>query len=162
MRYSIQKGVIPYKGGSRFTVWAPHADDVFAMGTFNNWDKAAHRMKRNSDGWWSIDIPEAKQGCEYRYRIINAGIEYFRTDPYARRVTSSVGNSIITKPYNAKKGEDFNAPALNEMVIYELHIGTFGKQGEGPGLGDLEGAIDRLTYLKELDNKGTLLKNITF
>ena len=150
MRSSFQKGVTPYKDGSRFTVWAPYADDVFVIGTFNNWDKSSHRMNKTSDGWWSIDIPEATQSSEYRYRIINAGNEYLRIDPYARRVTSSVGNSIITKPYDAKKGEKFNTPALNEMVIYELHIGTFGKQGEQPGPGDLEGAIDRLTYLKEL------------
>jgi len=150
MRSSMQKGATPYKEGSRFTVWAPHADDVFVIGTFNNWDKTAHRMERKPDGWWSIHVPEATHGDEYRYRIVNAGNEYLRIDPYARRVTSSVGNSIITKPYDTKKGEAFNPPKLNEMVIYELHIGTFGKQGTEPGPGDLEGAMDRLTYLKGL------------
>ena len=150
MRYPNRKGSTPYEEGCRFDVWAPNADDVFVIGTFNNWDKAAHRMDRKPDGWWSIDVPGAKHGDEYRYRIVNAGNEYLRIDPYARRVTSSVGNSIITKPYNRKKGEAFNPPALDEMVIYELHIGTFGKQSAEPGPGDLEGAITRLTYLKEL------------
>lgn len=150
MRFSIQKGAIPSKGGTRFTVWAPHADAVFVIGTFNNWDKTEHRMTRKPDGWWSIDVPEAGPGDEYRYRIINAGNEYLRIDPYARQVTSSVGNSIITKPHDNKKGEEFNPPALNEMVIYELHIGTFGKQGAEPRPSDLEAAIDRLAYLKEL------------
>jgi 1,4-alpha-glucan branching enzyme len=150
MRSFIQKGATAYNKGSRFTVWAPHADDVFVIGTFNKWDKVRHRMLKKPDGWWSIDVPGAKQGDEYRYRIVNAGNEYLRIDPYARRVTSSVGNSIITKPCDTKKGEEFNPPALNEMVIYELHIGTFGKQGAESGPGDLEGAIDRLSYLKEL------------
>jgi 1,4-alpha-glucan branching enzyme len=131
-------------------VWAPHADAVFIIGTFNNWDKTAHRMDRKPDGWWSMDIPEAKQGDEYLYRILNGDNEYLRIDPYARRVTSSTGNSIITKHYGIKKGEQFNPPALNEMVIYELHLGTFGKQGKEPGPGDLKGTIDRLAYLKEL------------
>jgi 1,4-alpha-glucan branching enzyme len=36
------------------------------------------------------------------------------------------------------------------MIIYELHIGTFRKNGETPGPGDLEGAIERLDHLKEL------------
>ena len=150
MRYSNQKGSTLYNEICRFAVWAPNADDVFIIGTFNNWEKTAHRLDRKPDGWWSIDIPEAKDGDEYRYRIVNTGNEYLRIDPYARRVTNSVGNSIITKPYNTEKGEEFNPPALNEMVIYELHIGTFGKQSTEPEPGDLEGAIDRLTYLKEL------------
>ncbi len=150
MKSSTHKGAISYKDGSRFTVWAPYADDVFVIGTFNNWDKAAHPMKRKPNGWWSIDVPEAKHGDEYRYRIINAGNEYLRIDPYARQVTSSVGNAIITKLDLIRKEEEFNPPALNEMVIYELHIGTFGKQGVKPGPGDLDGAIDRLAYLKEL------------
>lgn len=150
MSYSNRRGSTPYKEGYRFVVWAPNADDVFVIGTFNNWDKETHRMNRKPDGWWSIDIPKAKHGDEYRYRIVNAGNEYLRIDPYARRVTSSAGNSIIIKPYDTKKGEEFNPPAHNEMVIYELHIGTFGKQGAEPGPGNLEGAIDRLTYLKEL------------
>jgi len=150
MKFSIQKGATPYKEGIRFAVWAPHAHDVFVIGTFNNWDKAAHRMNRDPNGWWSIDVPGAKLGDEYRYRIISTGKEYLRIDPYARRVTSSIGNAIITKPYRKTKREEFNPSALNETVIYELHIGTFGKQDAESGPSDLEGAIDRLTYLKEL------------
>jgi 1,4-alpha-glucan branching enzyme len=150
MRSSIQKGATPYKGGCRFIVWAPHAEDVFVIGTFNDWEKTAHRMKRNPDGLWSIDVPGVKPGDQYQYRITSAGKEFFRIDPYARQVTNSVGNAIITKLHRKSKGEELTPPALNEMVIYELHIGTFGKQGDEPGPGDLEGAIGRLTYLKEL------------
>ncbi len=150
MRSSIQKGAIPAKEGTRFTVWAPHADDVFVIGTFNNWEKAKHRMNREPDGWWSIDVPEAGPGDEYLYRIINAGDEYLRIDPYARQVINSVGNAIISKLDLLEEEEGFNPPALNEMVIYELHIGTFGKQGGEPGPSDIDGAIERLAYLKEL------------
>jgi len=150
MSSTIRKGAAPYKSGSRFRVWAPNADDVYMVGTFNDWDKNAHRMNKNPDGWWSTDVSGAKPGDEYRYRIITAGRDYLRIDPYARRVTSSAGNTIITKLYRKVTSEEFTPPALNEMVIYELHIGTFGKQGAQSGPGNLEGAIDRLTYLKEL------------
>ena len=107
-------------------------------------------MNEESNGWWSADIPEAEDGDEYKYRILNNGNEYLRIDPYAQRVTSSVGNSIITKPHRMEGGEQFNVPLLNEMVIYELHIGTFGKQDRDSEPGDLRGVIDRLAYLKEL------------
>ena len=150
MRSSRRKGPTPYKGGTRFGVWAPNAEHVFVTGTFNDWDPAAHPMNPEPSGWWSIDLAGAKPGDEYRYRIIHKGTEYLRIDPYARQVTSSAGNGIITKPCRTRKGEEFTAAALNEMVIYELHIGTFGKQGAQSGPGDLDGAISRLAYLKEL------------
>ncbi len=150
MKSSTRKGVTPFKGGYRFVVWAPHAEEVFVIGTFNDWNKTTHRMNKRPDGLWSIDVQGAKPGDEYRYRIINAGKEYLRIDPYARRVTNSVGNTIITKLYRKGREKNFTPPALNEMVIYELHIGTFGKEGAESGPGSLEGSISRLTYLKEL------------
>ena len=150
MASATQKGATSCKDGCRFVVWAPHAEEVSVIGTFNDWDKTAHRMKSSPDGSWSIDVPGAAPGGQYQYRIMHAGKELFRIDPYARQVTSSVGNSIITERHRRSAGDDFTPPALNEMVIYELHVGTFGKQGGEPGPGDLEGAIGRLAYLKEL------------
>jgi len=46
MRSSIRKGAAPYKGGSRFAVWAPNADDVVVVGTFNDWNKIVHQMTK--------------------------------------------------------------------------------------------------------------------
>ena len=144
------KGAEPYNECCKFAVWAPNAEEVFVIGTFNNWNKTEHLMDRSPNGWWSIDVPGAKSGDEYRYRIINEGKEYLRIDPYARRVTSSVGNAIITECRPEGRKREFKSPPLNEMVIYELHIGTFGKPGMKTGPGDLEGAVDRLTYLRDL------------
>ena len=70
-------------------------------------------------------------------------------DPYARHVTSSVGNSIV---YDAAEfdweDDQFQMPAWNDLVIYELHVGTFAATD------DLRGSFDsargRLTYLQRL------------
>lgn len=150
MNPEFPKGVTPYNGGCRFAVWAPNADHVFVVGTFNKWDKNAGEMTGNPDGVWTLDLPGAKPGDEYRYRILNGDREFLRIDPYARLVTNSIGNAVIREPVKKARPEGFKTPALNEMVIYELHIGTFGKKGTEPGPGDLEGAIERLSYLKEL------------
>lgn len=150
MKSKIRKGSTPYKGGCRFAVWAPHAEEVFVVGTFNDWNETAHKMCGNPDGVWVIDVPEVKPGDEYRYRILTGGREYLRIDPYARRVTNSVGNTIIKAPHRSVRSKHGMIPPLNEMVIYELHIGTFGKKERRPGPGTLEGAIDRLSYLREL------------
>ncbi len=151
MNSKFNKGATPYKGGCRFAVWAPNAEEVFIIGSFNEWHKTKHRMSKDLDGVWSMDIPEAKPNDEYRYRIITAGKEYLRIDPYARQVTSSMGNAIIKPLYSRRiKSEKYIPPLLNEMVIYELHIGTFGKKEGLSGPGTLEGAINRLPYLQEL------------
>jgi len=149
-RSTIRKGATPRKGGCRFAVWAPHADEVFVVGSFNDWSPDAHPMDTKPDGTWSADVPGAKPGDEYRYRIIASGSEYSRIDPYARRVTSSVGNAVIPHFPARTEAPQFTPAPLNEMVIYEMHVGTFGKKTAKPGPGNLDGAIERLEHLKEL------------
>ncbi len=146
----MKKGVSVLDDGCRFSVWAPHADEVYVVGSFNEWNPEAHPMAKSGDGIWSVVIPEAKPGDEYRYRILTAGKEYSRTDPYARRLTHSSGNVIIPKSIPGRKPGRFQPAPLNELVLYEMHIGTFGKKGREPGPGDLEGAIERLDHLHEL------------
>jgi 1,4-alpha-glucan branching enzyme len=111
-------------------------------------------MERKKDGTWVVDIHEAAPGDEYKYLIINSGIEYLRNDPYARRVTRSGGNTVIKEPVKTGRPEHFKPAPINEMVIYELHIGTFGKNGdrenEESGPRTLRNAIERLSYLKDL------------
>lgn len=150
MESNVHKGATPYESGCRFSVWAPNADEVFVIGTFNDWHNTRHRMAKDPDGTWHIDVPRAKPGDEYRYRILREGTEYLRIDPYARRATSSVGNAIIAKPCRGVELGSFTIPPLNKMVIYELHIGTFGKREGQPGPGTLVGVIDRLSYLHDL------------
>jgi len=142
-------GAVPYQGGNAFRVWAPHADKVSVTGTFNNWSKRTHPMAREGNGYWSADIAGVKSGDEYRYVIVSGSRELSRIDPYAREVTSSVGNSIISDPHFDWGEADFQAPPFNEMVIYEMHIGTFNDQPGGPP-GNLNSVIEKLPYLEEL------------
>ncbi len=118
-------GAIPHEGGVGFRVWAPHADAVFVMGTFNHWSADAHPMGKEPEGYWHADIAVAVIGHEYRYRIVSGEKELFRIDPYARQVTSSVGNAVIHDPQFDWAGDDFHLPNVNELVIYEMHLGTF-------------------------------------
>jgi 1,4-alpha-glucan branching enzyme len=147
---AIAKGATPYKNGCRFVVWAPHADAVYVTASFNNWSMDAHPLAKNPDGVWSADVAGAKPGDEYRFRILAHGEEFSRIDPYARRVTSSVGNALIPRPVSRKESVSFTPAPLNQMVIYELHIGTFGKKTREHGPANLEGAIERLDHLKDL------------
>ncbi|MEZ4713544.1 MAG: alpha-amylase family glycosyl hydrolase [Caldilineaceae bacterium] len=134
--------------GVTFRVWAPFADKVFVTGSFNDWGKR-NSLKRMADGVWEALVKTAKPNDQYKYIIVNGEQEMERIDPYAKHVTNSIGNAIIEAD-NFDWGDDhFSPPALNELVIYELHIGTFLDEPSG-GPGDLGGVIERLPYLQEL------------
>jgi 1,4-alpha-glucan branching enzyme len=143
------KGAIPHLGGTAFRVWAPFANGVFVAGTFNNWSETDHPLVFEGNGCWSADVLSAKAGDEYRYVIINGGNKLSRIDPYAKDVTNSVGNSVIVDPSFDWGEENYQTPPWNEMVIYEMHIGTFNDQPGGMP-GNLNRVIERLAHLKDL------------
>jgi len=143
-------GAIAHDQGVAFRVWAPHANAVAVVGTFNNWDKTAHAMQAEENGNWFLDIPDVPIGAAYKYWIKNGDREFLRVDPYAREVTNSVGNGIIADPEFHWEGDDFQIAPLNELVIYEMHIGTFGEEPR-PGVpATFDDAIDRLGHLARL------------
>jgi 1,4-alpha-glucan branching enzyme len=142
-------GAIPHLTGVAFRVWAPHADAVYVTGSFNNWSIDSHPMQSEGGGYWFADISTATLGSEYRYRIINGDKVLSRIDPYARQVTSSVGNAIVVDPAFDWSDDHFHLPPVNELVIYELHLGTFSDKGLEDGKKFSE-AAKKLGYLKEL------------
>jgi 1,4-alpha-glucan branching enzyme len=119
-------GAIPHAAGVAFRVWTPYAEAVSVVGTFNDWDKQRHPLTRENDhGYWYIDVPAAKIGDQYRYVLTTPWGERSRIDPYAREVTSSVGNAVVHDPYFDWGEKYLRTPPWNEWVIYELHVGTF-------------------------------------
>jgi 1,4-alpha-glucan branching enzyme len=145
-------GAIPYRDGTTFRVWAPHATAVFVTGSFDVWAGDATELRRDDNGdsgTWSADVPDAKPGAEYRYTIRTPDGDLSRMDPYARAVTNSIGNSIVYDPSSFDWGDDeFQMPTWDDLVIYEMHIGTFGASGDR--VGTFDGARRRLHYLQQL------------
>lgn len=145
-------GAVPHAQGTHFRVWAPHAREVRVFGSFNGWnERKAVRLEREGNGYWGGNARLAKAGDEYRYSILTRdGKRLHRNDPYARAVTNSVGNSIIYDPKAFNwEGDAFQMPPWNELVIYELHIGTFNAPQQGRP-GNFATAIEKLPYLKKL------------
>ncbi|MCA8986021.1 MAG: alpha amylase C-terminal domain-containing protein [Planctomycetaceae bacterium] len=143
-----QMGAVALENGVHFRVWAPHAEAVSVIGDFNNWDESCHPCE-NQEGYWNCFIDEAQVGSEYRFSILNGETRYQRIDPYAREVTNSVGNAIVTDSEFDWEGDSFSLPAHNELVIYEMHIGTFNRRSEDHP-GQFEDVIRKLGYLKNL------------
>jgi 1,4-alpha-glucan branching enzyme len=142
-------GAIPYEGGVAFRVWAPFANAVYVAGTFNIWKTAANPLADEGNGYWSCDIAEARVGHHYKYVITNGARTLWKNDPYARDVTSSIGNTIITAPQFEWTDDNYRTPAWHELVVYELHAGTFNdRPGGRPG--SFRSVMRKLDYLREL------------
>jgi 1,4-alpha-glucan branching enzyme len=143
-------GAIPGAKGVSFRVWAPHAEEVYVTGSFNDWNKTSTSLLNEMNGYWSADVSEAKAGDEYVYLIHCPRGVLSRIDPYAIKVTNACGNGII---YDHKAfdwgANNFHMATGNELVIYETHIGTFNVKEEGRP-GTFDSAIEKLPYLQEL------------
>jgi 1,4-alpha-glucan branching enzyme len=145
-------GAIPYRNGTTFRVWAPHADAVFVTGTFDEWAGTGTALEPDGDastGTWSADVAGVGPGTEYRFTIRTPDGDLSRMDPYARQVTNSIGNSIVYDLAAFDWGDDeFGMPAWDDLVIYEMHIGTFAAPEDRTG--NFDDARRRLGYLERL------------
>lgn len=143
-------GSILHAQGVAFRVWAPHAQRVCVIGSFNEWDAARHPMHSEENGYWYVNVAEAHADDEYLFLLSTPWGEFKRIDPYAREVTSSIGNGIVHDTRFDWQGDDFTIAAWNELVIYELHVGTFNDQEETAHQGEFSSVSARLGHLKKL------------
>ncbi|MCE2884019.1 MAG: alpha amylase C-terminal domain-containing protein [Planctomycetaceae bacterium] len=147
-------GATPYFGtpaGTTFRVWAPNATAVRVAGTFNNWNSTSHPLVSEGNGHWSADVNYCYAGAQYKFVITGPAGTVWKNDARARQLTSSVGNSIVVNPnaYNWQVN-NFQIPSWNELVVYELHIGTFGQTPKGTVPANLDQAKAKLDHLADL------------
>jgi 1,4-alpha-glucan branching enzyme len=142
-------GAIPHAAGTSFRVWAPHAEAVAVIGSFNKWNPRKHPLQPEAKGYWAADVPTAQVGDEYKFQLKTKDNAVDRNDPYARQVTHSSGTSVVADPSFDWGDDHFRMPAWNELVIYELHVGTFNAPS-AEQVGTFLDVAARLPYLREL------------
>jgi maltooligosyltrehalose trehalohydrolase len=115
-----------------FRVWAPRPGSVLLRV-----NGAEHELERGSDGLWSAELPAA-HGDEYVYVVEGAT----RPDPCSRWQPHGVRrpSAVVDLPRPA----EWDGLSLDELVLYELHVGTFSPDGT------FDGVIPRLRELREL------------
>ena len=127
-------------GVHEFAVWAPNAKRVSLVGDFNDWDVTRDPMDRLPDGTWAIRKEGLEHSALYKYSVLGAdGKEVQKTDPFAShcetgpatasRVWSLEGYHWGDGAYLKKRAKKniFRSP----MSIYELHLGSWKRAGEG-------------------------------
>ncbi|MEY2742641.1 MAG: 1,4-alpha-glucan branching enzyme GlgB [Planctomycetota bacterium] len=147
-------GATPYFGvpaGTTFRVWAPNATAVRVAGTFTNWNMTSHPLVNEGNGFWSADVNFVYAGTQYKYVITGPAGTIWKNDARAAQVTSSVGNSVVVNhDAYAWQTPNFQIPSWNKLVIYELHIGTFGQTPDGVLPANFDEARAKLDHLADL------------
>jgi maltooligosyltrehalose trehalohydrolase len=124
--------------GVRFRLWAPRAGAV----SLRLEGQADLPMAAEGGGWFGLTTDAAGAGSRYRYVIAGQAVP----DPASRYQPEDVhGSSEVVDP----KAYDWRDAAWrgrrwDEIVLYELHTGTFSESGDFAGV---ERHLDHLVRL---------------
>ncbi len=144
-----------------FRVWAPNADSVYLVGSFNDWQEN-YPMAAVCGGVWEIILPEgvARSGDLYKYKIYKDGRALFRSDPYAYKIDEPPHcASVITDEYYRWRDRGWLAQRREASVagiysqplnVYELHAGSWMKHSDGSFLSYRELAEELAPYVKQM------------
>jgi maltooligosyltrehalose trehalohydrolase len=118
-------GAWPEPGGVRFRVWAPERERVELV---LEGSEPAREFARDAAGYWGAFVPELPVGALYRYRLDGEGPF---PDPASRFQPQGVhGPSGVVDPGAFTWSDhEWRGADLQELVVYELHVGTFTPQG---------------------------------
>ncbi|MFO7914312.1 MAG: alpha amylase C-terminal domain-containing protein [Candidatus Krumholzibacteriales bacterium] len=156
-------GATPATGGVVFRVWAPGATSCYIRGDFNSWG-LTDQMDRAGDDFIAF-VPGAAAGQEYKYYFEPGDI--WKADARARAFNSgSFMNSIIEDPFGYNwVVEDFDTPELDQMIVYQLHVGTFAGRNDpydwAPHPSRYIDVGERAAHLAELGVNTVMLNPIT-
>jgi maltooligosyltrehalose trehalohydrolase len=122
----------------KFEVWAPMASDVaLHIGEQNL------PMERAQRGWWRLQVKDAGPGTDYGFVVDGEGPF---PDPRSAWQPAGIHGLSRVVDHTAFQWTDQNwqAKPLSAAIIYELHVGTFTREGTFRAL------VERLDYLLDL------------
>ncbi len=155
-------------GGATFRVWAPAAREVYVItdeltvARQPGWaPQEEDRLVRQQDGAWTGFVPALSEGARYRFWVVGEGSSGFKRDPYARELSIDPPfpdcDCLILDPQSYPwHDRDYRTPQFADLMIYQLHIGTFyavDEQGRDVRLqhrGKFLDLLDRIEYLQAL------------
>jgi 1,4-alpha-glucan branching enzyme len=165
--------------GTRFAVWAPRAQAVNLMGSFNHWDARLHPMRPVGEtGVWALFLPGIGSGALYKYHIRpSSGVMARRVssvaadeedDGFATGLDKAdpLGFAMELRPQSAsvvcsanrfewgdqewRARHKVDSIENEPLSIYEVHLGSWRRREDGSWLNYRELADDLLPYIKDL------------
>ncbi|MBV8885776.1 MAG: malto-oligosyltrehalose trehalohydrolase [Chroococcidiopsidaceae cyanobacterium CP_BM_RX_35] len=128
-------------GNCEFSVWAPLLKEVAVQIVSPH--KRLIPMTKDEAGYWKVTTADVETGTLYFYKLENT-IE--RPDPASKFQPQGVHgpSQVINPSLFAWTDTNWTGIPLEEMIIYELHVGTFTTEGTFAAI------IPRLSNLREL------------
>jgi maltooligosyltrehalose trehalohydrolase len=122
---------------TRIAVWAPDPSQVYLVV-----GDCRIAMIRNDEGWWRADTSLAP-GTDYAFDLGDGAL---LPDPRSPFQPTGVHGPSRTVDHGAFAWRDrgWRPPPLSSAVLYELHVGTFSRDGT------FVGVIDHLPHLVSL------------
>ncbi len=138
-------------GRTLFRTWAPSCQQltlelqpaVPRLGESSDYSLQQHTMQRTADGYFEFELPGELAGATYCYVLPNGRR---RPDPHSRFQPEGVHgpSQIVDSSSYPWRDQNWRGHAKEQLVIYELHLGTFTE------LGTYRAAAERLVELQEL------------
>lgn len=134
-----QVGAIFYQGQScHFTVWAPFAEDVRL--SITSPEAIFIKMQKQGNGYWHAESNKIQPGAKYFFSLDGKNFP----DPASNYQPNGVhaDSEVVDHSFNWTDA-DWETPAIKELILYELHTGTFSRKG------DFKGISDHIAHLKK-------------
>lgn len=131
-----------YQGGNQceFTVWAPHARSV-SVDIVSPQSRQVE-MQQQDGGFWRAIASDVSPGTRYRYKLDDQAAH---PDPASHFQPMGVHEPSEVVDHTFEwHDQDWKGVPLEDMILYELHVGTFTPEGT------FEAIIPRLQTLQEL------------
>ncbi len=139
MDYSYPKVGAFYHGGEKtsFCVWAPLCAKVDVVS-----GDQSFLMRKDERGYWHATLDSVSAGATYQFSL--DGTDPLPDPASLSQPTGVHGPSKVADRRFAWTDAHWRGMALEELILYEVHTGTFTRQG------DFDGVRSKLRYLKEI------------
>jgi len=143
--------------GATFRVWAPRATAVYLNGVFNGTPQTGQApgllMSDDGTGYWTGFVPAAADGDLYHFLVAGAGSTGFKRDPFAREMAVDAPfpecSCVLRSAVYPWHDGAFVTPDFSNMIVYQLHIGTYAPPAAGKASTFLD-VIEKIEYMVAL------------
>ncbi len=115
-------------------------------------------MAKDANGYWSGFLADAAEGDTYIFYVVGVGSTGPKRDPWARELANDPAEPFpvcgaVIRSASAYPWHDagFRSPEFSDMVVYQLHVGTYAQRRAVAGAGSTYlDVIEKVEYLVAL------------
>jgi 1,4-alpha-glucan branching enzyme len=125
--------------GTYYSVWAPNAERVSVIGSFNGWNPDAHHLTpHRQSGIWEGFLSGVETGAVYKFHVRSRhrGYRADKADPFAycSEEPPSTASVVCDLSYEWSDGYWMAERAKRQWLtsaisVYEVHLGSWRREG---------------------------------